>query len=578
MLQKIKQLLSYLGEYKKYAILTPVVMVGEAAMEILIPFLMAKMLTNGVEAQDISSTVRIGVIMIVAALFSLLCGALGGRFSAKAGIGFGKNIRARLFERVQDFSFSNVDRYSTASLITRLTTDVTNVQNTFMMCVRMLVRAPSMLIGALIMAITINPKMALVFTVVIPVLAVALGLIASNAHPRFTQMLERYDKMNAALQENLIAIRVVKAFVREPHEIDKFELSADEVRKTQVAAEKIVLLNGPVMQLCMYGCILAVLWFGGQMSILGTFEVGELSGFISYIGQILMSLMMITMIFINLIISMASVRRICEVLDEQVDITDTEADPALTIENGAIEFRNVSFAYNKNSENPNLENIDLRIRSGETIGIIGGTGSAKSTLVQLIPRLYDVTEGSVLVGGHDVREYKLDVLRNQVAMVLQKNVLFSGTIRENLRWGNPDATDEQIIEACKAAQAHDFITAFPEGYDTELGQGGTNVSGGQKQRLCIARALLKKPKIMILDDSTSAVDTATDSKIRDALKAYHSEITTIIIAQRISSVAEADRILVMDEGKCNAFDTHENLLAHNEIYREVYESQQKGAE
>lgn len=578
MLQKIKQLLSYLGEYKKYAILTPVVMVGEAAMEILIPFLMAKMLTNGVEAQDISSTVRIGVIMIVAALFSLLCGALGGRFSAKAGIGFGKNIRARLFERVQDFSFSNVDRYSTASLITRLTTDVTNVQNTFMMCVRMLVRAPSMLIGALIMAITINPKMALVFAVVIPVLAVALGLIASNAHPRFTQMLERYDKMNAALQENLIAIRVVKAFVREPHEIDKFELSADEVRKTQVAAEKIVLLNGPVMQLCMYGCILAVLWFGGQMSILGTFEVGELSGFISYIGQILMSLMMITMIFINLIISMASVRRICEVLDEQVDITDTEANPALTIENGAIEFRNVSFAYNKNSENPNLENIDLCIRSGETIGIIGGTGSAKSTLVQLIPRLYDVTEGSVLVGGHDVREYKLDVLRNQVAMVLQKNVLFSGTIRENLRWGNPDATDEQIIEACKAAQAHDFITAFPEGYDTELGQGGTNVSGGQKQRLCIARALLKKPKIMILDDSTSAVDTATDSKIRDALKAYHSEITTIIIAQRISSVAEADRILVMDEGKCNAFDTHENLLAHNEIYREVYESQQKGAE
>lgn len=578
MLQKIKQLLSYLGEYKKYAILTPVVMVGEAAMEILIPFLMAKMLTNGVKAQDISSTVRIGVIMIVAALFSLLCGALGGRFSAKAGIGFGKNIRARLFERVQDFSFSNVDRYSTASLITRLTTDVTNVQNTFMMCVRMLVRAPSMLIGALIMAITINPKMALVFAVVIPVLAVALGLIASNAHPRFTQMLERYDKMNAALQENLIAIRVVKAFVREPHEIDKFELSADEVRKTQVAAEKIVLLNGPVMQLCMYGCILAVLWFGGQMSILGTFEVGELSGFISYIGQILMSLMMITMIFINLIISMASVRRICEVMDEQVDITDTEANPALTIENGAIEFRNVSFAYNKNSENPNLENIDLCIRSGETIGIIGGTGSAKSTLVQLIPRLYDVTEGSVLVGGHDVREYKLDVLRNQVAMVLQKNVLFSGTIRENLRWGNPDATDEQIIEACKAAQAHDFITAFPEGYDTELGQGGTNVSGGQKQRLCIARALLKKPKIMILDDSTSAVDTATDSKIRDALKAYHSEITTIIIAQRISSVAEADRILVMDEGKCNAFDTHENLLAHNEIYREVYESQQKGAE
>lgn len=578
MFQKIKQLLSYLGEYKKYAIWTPIVMVGEAAMEILIPFLMAQMLTNGVKAENISYTVKIGIVMIVAALFSLLCGALGGRFSAKAGIGFGKNIRAKLFERVQDFSFSNVDHYSTASLVTRLTTDVTNVQNTFMMCVRMLVRSPSMLIGALIMAITINAKMALVFAVVIPILAVALGLIASNAYPRFNRMLERYDKMNAALQENLIAIRVVKAFVREPHEIDKFELSADEVRKTQVAAEKVVLLNGPVMQLCMYGCILAVLWFGGQMSILGTFEVGELSGFISYIGQILMSLMMITMIFINVIISMASVRRICEVLDEQVDITDTEADPELTVENGAIEFRNVSFAYNKDSENPNLENINLCIHSGETIGIIGGTGSAKSTLVQLIPRLYDATEGSVLVGGHDVREYKLNVLRDQVAMVLQKNVLFSGTIRENLRWGNPDATDEQLVEACKAAQAHDFITAFPDGYDTELGQGGTNVSGGQKQRLCIARALLKQPKIMILDDSTSAVDTATDSKIRDALAAYHSNITTIIIAQRISSVAEADRILVMDEGKCNAFDTHENLLAHNEIYREVYESQQKGAE
>ncbi|MBQ4346697.1 MAG: ABC transporter ATP-binding protein [Oscillospiraceae bacterium] len=578
MLQKFKQLLSYLGEYKKYAILTPLVMVGEAAMEILIPFLMARMLTYGVKAQNTEYTVKIGIIMIVASIFSLACGALGGRFSAKAGIGFGKNIRAKLFERVQDFSFANVDRYSTASLITRLTTDVTNVQNTFMMCIRMLVRSPSMLIGAFIMAITINAKMAVVFAVVIPILAIALGLIASNAHPRFTKMLERYDKMNAALQENLIAIRVVKAFVRERHEIDKFEASADEVRKTQVAAEKIVLLNAPVMQLCMYGCILAILWFGGRMSILGTFDIGELSGFISYIGQILMSLMMITMIFISLIISMASVRRICEVLDETVDISDDHADPTLTLADGSVVFRNVSFSYNKDSENPNLEEIDLTIRSGETIGIIGGTGSAKSTLVQLIPRLYDVTEGSVLVGGHDVRDYKLNVLRDQVAMVLQKNVLFSGTIRENLLWGNPDATEEQIVEACKAAQAHDFIMSFPHGYDTELGQGGTNVSGGQKQRLCIARALLKKPKIMILDDSTSAVDTATDSKIRDALQQYHSDITTIIIAQRISSVAEADRILVMDEGKCNAFDTHENLLRENAIYREVYESQQKGAE
>lgn len=578
MLKQIKQLLSYLGEYKKYAILTPLVMVGEAVMEIFIPFLMAKMITYGVKAQDTEYTVKIGIIMIVASLFSLLCGALGGRFSAKAGIGFGKNVRARLFDCVQDYSFSNIDRYSTASLVTRLTTDVTNVQNVFMMCTRMMVRSPSMLIGALIMAFTINAQMALVFAVVIPILAIALAWIASTAHPRFIKMLERYDKMNGALQENLIAIRVVKAFVRERHEIDKFEVSADEVRKAQIAAEKIVLLNGPVMQLCMYGCILAVLWFGGRMSITGNFDIGELSGFISYIGQILMSLMMITMIFISLIISMASIRRICEVLNEKVDISDEDADPALKCKDGSIVFENVSFSYTGNMENPNLENINLRIRSGETIGIIGGTGSAKSTLVQLIPRLYDVGEGRVLVGGRDVRDYKLENLRDEVAMVLQKNVLFSGTIRENLRWGNPDATDEQIIEACQAAQAHDFIMSFPDGYDTELGQGGTNVSGGQKQRLCIARALLKKPKIMILDDSTSAVDTATDSKIREALGKRHSDITTIIIAQRISSVADADRILVMDEGKCNAFDTHENLMQNNEIYREVYESQQKGAE
>lgn len=578
MLSMIKKLLSCLGEYKKYAIYTPLVMLGEAGLEILIPFLMAKMVTNGIQAQDTAYTVRIGIIMIIASILSLICGALGGRFSAKAGIGFGKNLRAKLFDRVQDFSFSNIDHYSTASLITRLTTDVNHVQNTFMMCIRMMVRSPSMLIGALIMAITINAKMALVFAVVIPFLATMLFLIAINAYPRFHSMLERYDRMNGALQENLIAIRVVKAFVRERHEIEKFEASADEVRKTQVAAEKIVLLNSPLMQISMYGCILAILWFGGRMAIQGTFDIGELSSFISYIGQILMSLMMITMIFISLIISLASIRRICEVLDETLDINDHDADPALECADGSIVFENVSFSYNKDSDNLNLEHINLTIHSGETIGIIGGTGSAKSTLVQLIPRLYDVTEGRVLVGGHDVRDYKLDTLRNQVAMVLQKNVLFSGSIRNNLRWGNPDATDEEIVAACEAAQAHEFITSFPDGYDTDLGQGGTNVSGGQKQRLCIARALLKKPKIMILDDSTSAVDTATDSKIRDALRKRHGSITTLIIAQRISSVAEADRILVMDEGKCNGFDTHENLLKTNSIYREVYESQQKGVE
>ena len=446
-----------------------------------------------------------------------------------------------------------------------------------MMMIRMAVRAPIMLISALFLACMINAKLAVVFLIAIPVLAISLYLISSKAMPRFEKMLHSYDTMNAAVQENLIGIRVVKAFVREPKEISKFEANADEVRRNQLRAEKLVILNMPIMQLCMYGCILAVLWFGGKMVIGGTFAIGELSSFISYVTQILMSLMMIAMVFIMTIISLASARRIVEIFDEDIDIKDNQENPDLRCEDGSVSFRDVCFSYAKDGNNLTLEHINLDIHPGETIGIIGGTGSAKTTLVQLIPRLYDVYSGELLVGGHNVKDYTLEHLRNEVAMVLQKNVLFSGTIKENLRWGNAEATDEELIAACKAAQAHDFITQFPDGYDTMLEQGGTNVSGGQKQRLCIARALLKKPKIIILDDSTSAVDTATDAKIRQAFREQLKDTTTIIIAQRISSVCDADRILVLDDGRIDAFGTHEELLASNEIYQEVYNSQQSGA-
>ena len=574
----LKKLLSCVGEYKKYAILTPIVMIGEVAMEVLIPLVMAFMVDNGISKNDTAYTVKMGLLMVVMAFFSLACGALGGKFAAKAGMGFAKNVRKKLFDKVQDFSFANVDKFSTASLVTRLTTDVTNVQNTFMMIIRMAVRSPFMFIFALIMAISINAKLATVFLIVIPVLCVALGLIISKAFPRFEKMLTKYDALNSRVQENLIGIRVVKAFVREKFEGEKFVTSADDVRDAQVQAEKIVILNQPVMQIAMYACIVAVIYFGGTMVIGGNMLIGQLSSFITYITQILMSLMMLSMIFVMTTISMASMHRIVEIFDEVPDINDDNADPALLPADGSIVFDNVSFSYAKDENNLNLKNIDISIKSGETIGVIGGTGSAKSTLVQLIPRLYDVTDGRILVGGHDVRDYKIDNLRNEVAMVLQKNVLFSGTIKDNLRWGDENATDEEIIEACKQAQAHDFVMNFPDGYDTDLGQGGVNVSGGQKQRLCIARALLKKPKIVILDDSTSAVDTATDANIRHAFKTELADTTTIIIAQRISSVSEADRIIVLDDGKIDAFDTHENLLRNNEIYREVYNSQQKGAE
>lgn len=574
----IKKLLSCVGEYKKYAILTPIIMIGEVLMEVTIPLVMAQILDVGIQNSDINYTVKMGILMACMALFSLLCGALGGRFAAVAGMGFAKNVRKKLFDKVQDFSFANVDRFSTASLVTRLTTDVNNVQNTFMMIIRMAVRSPFMLIFALIMAIKINSSLALVFLVAIPVLGITLGLIVTKAFPLFEKMLGKYDKLNSIVQENLIGIRVVKAFVREKFEGEKFVASADDVRTAQVKAEKIVIMNMPVMQLVVYSCIVAVLYFGGNMVIGGTFEIGKLSSFITYVTQILMSLMMLSMIFVMTTISMASMHRIVEIFDEVPDIADDECDGELTPADGSIVFDHVSFRYSKEAENPTLKNIDLKIRSGETIGIIGGTGSSKTTLVQLIPRFYDVTEGKITVGGHDVREYKLDNLRNEVAMVLQKNVLFSGTIRDNLRWGDENATDEQIEAACKQAQAHDFVMSFPDGYDTDLGQGGVNVSGGQKQRLCIARALLKKPKIVILDDSTSAVDTATDAKIREAFRKELADTTTIIIAQRISSVQDADRIIVMNDGAVDAFDTHDNLIKNNEIYREVYLSQQKGAE
>ncbi len=571
-----KKILSYVGEYKKYALLSPLSIIGEVAMEVLIPTVMAMIIDNGIKQGDVSYVVKMGILMVIMAACSLCFGALAGRFSAVAAMGFSKNIRGALFRKVQNYSFANVDKFSTASLITRLTTDVTNTQNAFMMFIRTAFRSPIMLICATIMAVRINAKLSLVFLIAIPVLGFAIFFIAIKAHPRFEAMLTKYDGMNSRVQENLIGIRVVKAFVHEKHEKKNFSDTANSVRKAQVFAEKLVILNTPIMQLCMYASIIAVLWFGGNLAVDGSIGTGELSSFISYITQILMSLMMLSMLFVMFTISRASLQRIYEVLDEEPTIKDSATD--VTAENGSISFRNVSFSYFNDMNNLALDHINLDIKSGETIGIIGGTGSSKTSLVQLIPRLYDSTEGDVFVGGHNVREYSLETLRNQVAMVLQKNVLFSGTIRDNLKWGDENASDEEIIDACKSACAHDFIMSFPDGYETDLGQGGVNVSGGQKQRLCIARALLKKPKIIILDDSTSAVDTATDSSIRKAFREKLADTTTLIVAQRISSVQDADRIIVMDDGKISDVGTHEELLKRSEIYREVYISQQKGAE
>ena len=573
----LKTLLPYAKKYKLFAILTPLCIVGEVLLETRIPVLMSNIVDIGIPNQNIQYVVVVGLSMMLMALCSLAFGALASIFGAKAGMGFAAELRKSLFSRIQDYSFANIDKFSTSSLVTRLTTDVNRVQMAFMMTLRMMVRAPLMLIVATFMALRINSSLATIFLVAIPFLGICLGTIATKTYPRFRAMMEKFDFMNATVQENLVAIRVVKAFVRGDHEIEKFDGALDELQNYSIRAEKILALNSPIMQTTIYSCIIAILWFGGNQIVVGSMQTGDLMAFISYVTQILSSLMMITMIFIGLVMSRASMQRIVEVLQEEVDINDHQASADVQVEDGSIIFENVSFSYYKDPNNTVLENINLEIKSGETIGIIGGTGSSKTTLVQLIPRLYDVLSGRVLVGGHDVRDYKLETLREAVGMVLQKNVLFSGSINSNLRWGDGDATVEEIREACRAAQADDFVTSFPEGYETDLGQGGVNVSGGQKQRLCIARALLKKPKIIILDDSTSAVDTATDAKIREAFREKLADTTTIIIAQRISSVSDADKIIVMDDGKINGIGTHEELIKNNAIYREVYESQQEGA-
>ena len=577
---KITQMIKkYSGVYGKYLALCPLAMIGEVAMETTIPMMTANLINEAIphsqQSGEISQVLLYGGLMVLMAVASMAFGMLGSFLSSKGAYGFSRNLRQALFERVQTFSFKNIDHFSTASLVTRLTTDVNQVQGTVMMVVRMAVRSPIMLIMALVMALRLQPSLVVILAVAIPILAFAIGLIMKLAFPKFQIMMKKYDALNSSVQENLIAIRVVKAFVRAAHEKEKFAASADDVTATQRAAEKIVLWNGPIMTILMNACIVAVLYLGGQRIVGGTMLEGDLSAFITYITQILMALMMLSFLFLGFVLSRASIARLSEVLEEQPDIT-SPAQAANEVKDGSIVFDHVNFSYQGDPNNLVLTDINLSIRSGETIGVIGGTGSAKTTLVSLIPRLYDVTSGKLLVGGKDVKDYDIHALRDQVAMVLQKNVLFSGTIRENLRWGDENATDEEIEAACRAAAAHDFITSFPDGYDTDLGQGGVNVSGGQKQRLCIARALLKKPKIMILDDATSAVDTATDARIREALRTQMADTTKIIIAQRITSVMEADHILVLDQGRVMDYGTHEELMARSEIYREVYTSQQKG--
>ncbi len=580
-MSKLKKLLT--GLEKKYifsSMMSPVVMIGEVVMEVIIPFIMAKIIDDGIGgnggAGDLSFVVRYGLLMIGCACVSLLCGVLGTFCSTYGAQGFGCTLRKRIFNKIQDFSFANIDKFSTASLITRLTTDVNMAQNVYRMLIHMCVRSPFMLIAGTIMAFKINSRLAVLFLIAVPVIAIGILIISSIAHPRFERMMKKFDGLNAAIQENLIGIRIVKAYVRGEYEEEKFRKAADDVRTAQVKAEKVIIFNMPLMMLVMYVSMIAVMWFGGKQVVAGTMLSGELISFFTYVTQVLSSLMMLGMVFVSLIMVKASNKRIIEVLDEKSDITNP-ANPVMEVPDGSVEFDNVSFSYNKKADNCILRDINLKIKSGQVVGIIGGTGSSKTSLVSLLPRLYDVFSGSVKIGGHDVRDYDISVLRDSVAMVLQKNVLFSGTIKENLRWGNPDATEEQIKKACQAADADSFVTSFPDGYETMLGQGGVNVSGGQKQRLCIARALLKNPKILILDDSTSAVDTATETRIRTALRDIAPETTKIIIAQRISSVKEADIIFVLDEGALSGFGTHDELLAKNKIYREVFESQQQGS-
>ena len=575
----IKKLAKYIKQYKKDAILTPIFVVFEVVLEVLIPFLMAKIIDVGIQNNDLNYIFKIGIILVVSALLSLTFGMLSARYASKASAGFAKNLRQGMFYNIQNYSFTNIDKFSTSSLVTRLTTDVTNVQMAFQMIIRILVRAPIMLIFALAMSFSINSKLALIFVVTMPILAVVLFTIAIKAHPYFEKVFRKYDVLNRVVGENLNAIRVVKAYNREEHEQEKFEEVNNEVYKLFKKAEKIVAFNSPAMQLTIYTCILLLSWLGAKMIVGGTMQTGQLSSIITYAWQILSSLMMISFVFVMIIIADSSAKRIIEVLEEESTIKNKE-NPVKEVKDGSISFENVDFQYDdaRAEDELPLEGINIDIKSGETIGIIGATGSSKSTIVNLIPRLYDVTKGSIKVGGVDVRDYDIETLRNEVAVVLQKNVLFSGTIKENLKWGNKNATDEEIVRVCKLAQADQFIQEFPDKYDTVLDQGGTNVSGGQKQRICIARALLKKPKILILDDSTSAVDTKTDALIRKAFKEEIPNTTKIIIAQRITSVEDADRIIVLEDGKINGIGTSEELLKTNAIYQEVYESQKKGEE
>lgn len=593
----LKQILPFAKKYRVPAILSPLCIVFEVLIEVTIPLLMSVIVDCGISGQSLAEKesfiadilismgfgnktgvdliIATGGLMLGLACVSLLCGASAAYFASKAGMGFGAELRGGIFAKVQSYAFSNVDKFSTGSIITRMTTDIGMIQMGFMMALRMLIRSPLMFAMAISMAFTINKKLSLVFLCIAPIMFTLILVIGSAAHKRFTKMFKKYDQFNNFIQENLIAARVVKAFVRAKHEKDKFNVTNDELRDASIFAEKLIILNGPIMSISIYSCILLVIWIGSQLILNGNMLLGDLMSFITYIQQIFMSLMIVSMIFVMSVMAKASITRINELLSEKPGIDDEGCDRAAVVENGSIEFRDVSFKYSKDAENDVLKSINLTIESGQTIGILGGTGSAKTSLVHLIPRLYDVTEGQVLVGGRDVREYPLHTLRNSVSMVLQTNLLFSGTIEENLRWGDEAATMDEIRAAARLAQADDFVMSFPDGYQTDLGQGGVNVSGGQKQRLCIARAILKKPKVLILDDSTSAVDTATDGKIREGMKNLLPDTTKIIIAQRINSIQHADKIVVLDDGRIDDMGTHEELLQRNEIYREVYISQQE---
>ena len=571
----LKTLGAQIKEYKWASIATPVFMLLEVAVDTIIPLLMASIIDNGVNMGDTRHIYIMGVCMIIAALFGLLTGCLGAKYGAKAAMGFGKNLRAAMFRNIQTFSFANIDRFSSASLVTRMTTDVTNIQNAYMMLLRMAMRAPASIICAMAMSFFISPRLATIYLIAVIVLGALLLFISKAAMKYFDRAFKRYDDLNESVQENVSAIRVVKAYVREDYEKKRFSKAAQNIYDVFVKAESLVVYNSPLMQFTVYACILLISWLGAHMVVSSSLTTGDLMALLTYCMNILMNLMMLSMVFVMISLSLASARRISEVLNEQSTLHNPK-EPLYDVPDGSISFKHVTFRYSDTAETPVLSDINLDIKSGETIGIIGGTGSSKTSLVNLISRLYDTDTGSVIVGGHDVREYDMDTLRNKVAVVLQQNVLFSGTILENLRWGDKNATTDECIEACKMACADDFIESFPDKYNTYIEQGGTNVSGGQKQRLCIARALLKKPRILILDDSTSAVDTATDSKIRAALAKTIPGTTKLIIAQRISSVMDADRIIVMNDGKVDGFDTHENLLKNNEIYRDVYDSQTNG--